>query len=334
MLGSASVKPRAIRTPRVRLGAVVALALAAGFLVWLLTRPGTDSEVPQQASASPAPAPSAAPSGPRTVTENTLTAVASSIGHPLFWAGPMAGVRYELTQSGDRAFVRYLPAGVKVGDGHGYLTIGTYAVANAWNRVRASARRPGAVTLHLKDGSIAVYNRDRPTNVYLASRDLSFQVEIYDPDPAAARRLALSGIVRPIGTRAVSTGALRALGRRTPLYWVGAKTGMRYELTEATGSRLFVRYLPPGAKVGDPRPRLTIGTYPVADAYGQVQAAAARPGAVVHHLPGKALAVYSRDRPTNVYLATPGSPVQIEIFDPHPRAAIQLVLEQRVTPVG
>jgi hypothetical protein len=242
-------------------------------------------------------------------------------------------VHYELTQSADRTFLRYLPVGVKVADRQGYLTIGTYEVEHAWEQVRASARRPGAVTLPLKGGTIAVYNRDRPTNVYLAARGSPVQVEIYDPSPAAARQLALSGDVRPVGASAVSPAALRVVAKRRPLYWVGPRTGVRYELTEAAGGRLFLRYLPAGIEVGDRRGRLTIGTYPVAHAFEQVQAAAKRPRGVLLHLGDGAIAVYNRSRPTNVYLASPGSPVQVEVYDPNARVARQLVLEKRVTPV-
>src|SRR3954447_22106351 len=57
-----------------------------------------------------------------------LKALAVSLGHPVYWAGTQRGVTYELTRTTDgRVYVRYLPAGVAVGDTRpNYLTVGTY----------------------------------------------------------------------------------------------------------------------------------------------------------------------------------------------------------------
>ena len=51
------------------------------------------------------------------------------------------------------------------------------------------------------------------------------------------------------------------------VYWAGPDATATYELTQV-GRNLFIRYLPPGVDVGDPRPDfLTVGTYPVPNAY-------------------------------------------------------------------
>ena len=50
--------------------------------------------------------------------------------------------------------------------------------------------------------------------------------------------------------------------------------------------------------------------------------------------PRGAIAVYSKSRPTNIYLAYPGSDVQIEVYDPSPAQARSLVASGRVVPVG
>ena len=49
-----------------------------------------------------------------------LEAVAKSLGHPVYWAGPRKGVTYELTRTTDgKVYIRYLPRGTHVGDdGH------------------------------------------------------------------------------------------------------------------------------------------------------------------------------------------------------------------------
>ena len=51
-------------------------------------------------------------------------------------------------------------------------------------------------------------------------------------------------------------------------------------------------------------------------------------------VPGGGLAVYSTSSPTNVYVAYPGSDVQIEVFDPSAKRALRLVTSGRVAPVG
>ena len=53
----------------------------------------------------------------RVVAQQELKAEASTSDHPIYWAGPRPGVRYEFTRSTDgRTYVRYLTDGAKVGD--------------------------------------------------------------------------------------------------------------------------------------------------------------------------------------------------------------------------
>ncbi len=80
-----------------------------------------------------------------------------------------------------------------------YTTIGTYPRPGAVKGLRRLARQPEAETFRLAGGGIAVYGRDRPSSVYLAFPGQDVQVEVYDPSPRKARRLARSGRVRPVG---------------------------------------------------------------------------------------------------------------------------------------
>jgi hypothetical protein len=145
------------------------------------------------------------------------------------------------------------------------------------------------------------------------------------PAPSAA---AVPEIVAPARLRSLAA----ALGH--PLYWAGARRGMRYELTQAAGGRTFIRYLPAGVKVGDRRPGfLAIGTYVEQGAFAQTRAAGQWPGGVTMKLSRAGLAVYNRGRPTSVYFAYPGSDVQVEVFDPTARVARRLVLAGRVVPI-
>ena len=59
--------------------------------------------------------------------------------------------------------------------------------------------------------------------------------------------------------------SLAALG--VPIYWAGEQSGVRYELTKTPDNRVLVRYLPAGEKVGTKTPYLTIGTYPMKNAF-------------------------------------------------------------------
>jgi hypothetical protein len=180
-------------TPRVRLGAIAALALAAAFGVWHVTRPSSQPSAEQTVAPTPA-------RGARTVSIANLLSVAAKDSYPVYWAGSRPRMRYELTEaSGGRVYIRYLPAHVRAGDPRARLTIGTYPVQDAYAQVQAAARRPGAVVFHLTGGTIAVYNKSRPTNVYLATPGSPVQVEVYHPTPNTARKLVLEKQIVPVG---------------------------------------------------------------------------------------------------------------------------------------
>jgi hypothetical protein len=176
----------------VRLGALVAIALAAGLVTWLLLRPDSGER--------PAKATPAARLVPRLVLPAQLRAVAARLRYPLYWAGTQKGTRYELTRvAGGRTFVRYLTAGANAGDPRpAFLAIGTYALDNAFGAIKAAGRRPGAITVKLAGGGMAVYDRGKPTSIYFAYPGSKVQVEVYDPSARLARSLVLLGWVVPI----------------------------------------------------------------------------------------------------------------------------------------
>src|SRR5204862_98607 len=82
-----------------------------------------------------------------------------------------------------------------VGTKHEYLTIGTYPTKNALAAVRAIAKRLRATPLTLSGGGLAVQDTKHPSSVYFAYPGSDYQVEVFDPSPARARSLALSGRV-------------------------------------------------------------------------------------------------------------------------------------------
>ena len=101
------------------------------------------------------------------------------------------------------------------------------------------------------------------------------------------------------------------------------------------GGRVYVRYLPAGAKIGNRRADYTIvGTYPTPNALNVLKDLAKQPTEKSVPAPGGGIAVYAKNAPTNVYVAFPGSDEQIEVFDPSAKRALRLVTSGRVAPVG
>ncbi|TMK95898.1 MAG: hypothetical protein E6G22_06750 [Actinobacteria bacterium] len=190
------------RQAPIRIGAVVALALAIAFVVWLVVRGNDNTSSTAKTSTTHKPG-KKTPKPRETIkaaSPQTLRALAQASGHPIYWAGPQPKVKYELTQVTDgRIYIRYLPKGVPIGDRRAaYLIVATYPVKDAYKAVRTAAKESGAVTFHTSRGGLAVYNQSAATNVYLAYPGSKFQVEVFDPNPSRARQLVRSGTVRPI----------------------------------------------------------------------------------------------------------------------------------------
>jgi len=134
---------------------------------------------------------------------------------------------------------------------------------------------------------------------------------------------------------ATSESALRdfAESAARPVYWAGPRTGQTYELTRTSDGRVYVRYLPEGVHVGDPRPRfLTVGTYPRANAFAELKRAARADGAESRSLPKGGLAVFSRGS-SSVYFGFPDARYQVEVYAPSASTARSLVLGGQVVPV-
>jgi hypothetical protein len=177
-----------LRRPRFRLTAVAAVALVIGLLVWLFVRGGdssVSSPVPKDATHVP-------------ISEDALKTLSAALGSPIYWVGPRTGYTYELDKTDDnRVYIRYLPAGVDVGSSKLLLTVGTYPVADAYALTLKLAKKSTAVKLRIGNGGVAFYNRASPTSVFFALPRIDYQVEVFDPSPARARQLVVSGRVRP-----------------------------------------------------------------------------------------------------------------------------------------
>jgi hypothetical protein len=179
--------PTWARRPDFRIGAVVAIALAIGFVVWLVViRDGSSS--------------SKSTNGATAVSADRLRGLSVEVGHPIYWAGPAVETTYELTRTpSGRIFVRYLPQGIPVGISNASFTIvGTYPVANAYNVLHQLAKKGGETSFDAPRGGFAVYAKSASTNIYVAYPSQNLQIEVYDPSPKRARSLIASGQVAPV----------------------------------------------------------------------------------------------------------------------------------------
>jgi hypothetical protein len=143
-----------------------------------------------------------------------------------------------------------------------------------------------------------------------------------------------SGQTKP-SVSSASEAELRsfAASSANPVYWAGPRTGQTYELFKTSDGRVYVRYLPPGVKVGDPRPQfLTVGTYPLANAFAALKRIGRTPGHVTRALPGGGIAILSSSTPS-VYFAYPGAKYQVEVYAPSPSTTRSLVVNGQVVPI-
>jgi hypothetical protein len=174
---------------RVRIGAVIAIAVVVGFVAWLIFKDGDDDTTP-----APQPPNSTAAS------VDQLRGLPGETGHDVYWVGRRPDNTYELTRTADgNVYIRYLPPGAAVGIPRpDFLTIGTYPRRNALGGLRRLARRTGSVSFEVERGGLAVYSRDSPSSVYVAYPGKDVQIEVYDPSGKRARNLARSQRLRPL----------------------------------------------------------------------------------------------------------------------------------------
>jgi hypothetical protein len=176
----------------VRVGAVVAVALAIGLVVWLVAiRGGGGSSSKAKSSASIAPT---------AASPDRLRSLAKDLGHPIYWIGPAANTTYELTKTDSgRIYVRYLTNGVTVGtNNRSYTFIGTYPFPDAYKALKGLAKKSADESFAAPADGLAVYAKGAPTNIYLAYPGSNVQIEVYDPSPSHARSLIREGRVAPV----------------------------------------------------------------------------------------------------------------------------------------
>lgn len=141
-----------------------------------------------------------------------------------------------------------------------------------------------------------------------------------DSEPSGQASAGTVRIVSPDALReAVAAGT-------TPIYWAGEQEGTELELSQPDGDRTYVRYLTDEAEAGDGRADfLTVSTYVQSNAVAVLRRQSKRSGGTIEHGPGNATVYFDRQSPGSVYLAYPGSPVEVEVYDPSFERALRLV---------
>lgn len=119
-----------------------------------------------------------------------------------------------------------------------------------------------------------------------------------------------------------------------PVYWAGERGDTKLEQTVTEAGNVSVRYVPPGAEIGTREsPFLTVSTYPLDGGYDALLAASKMPGAETITADSGALIVTQRDNPESAFFSFRGQNFQVEVYDPKPGRALELVRSGAVQPV-
>jgi hypothetical protein len=126
----------------------------------------------------------------------------------------------------------------------------------------------------------------------------------------------------------VSADSLREVSSEgaTPIYWAGEQDGTELELSQPDRERTYVRYLTGDAAAGDKRADfLTVSTYVQPNPVAVLRRQSKRSGGTTGRAPGNATVYYDQANPSSLYLAYPGSSVEVEVYDPSFARALRLV---------
>jgi hypothetical protein len=77
--------------------------------------------------------------------------------------------------------------------------VGTYPDQNAYATLVKGAKLPGAKSFHTQTGAEVVTYAKTPSSVYFAFPNVSYLMEVFDPSPARALSLVLSGQIKLVG---------------------------------------------------------------------------------------------------------------------------------------
>jgi hypothetical protein len=133
-------------------------------------------------------------SGGVCLTESELKSIVKENDIQAYWTGPLENATYSLNSSTvGQVFIRYVPEGEKCDDVRpNFRVIATYQEVDAFATTESAGTTADGVSLLNADGSIVYFNKNVPTNIYLAYPGIDYQIEIYDPDPKEAVSIATS----------------------------------------------------------------------------------------------------------------------------------------------
>lgn len=172
-------------TPMFFIGLIAVVAVISAFVTFGIAqqfRPGVDSKTTLAARTS----------GGVCLTEKELRNLVSTQKITAYWAGPISDATYSVntTNSGE-VFLRYVQKGQSCdSNSKDFRVIATYSVSGAYDSTKKAGSQANGVSLANQDGSVVYFNKDLPTNVYLAYPGINYQIEIYDPNPKSAVSIA------------------------------------------------------------------------------------------------------------------------------------------------
>jgi hypothetical protein len=171
---------------RIQLGGVAVVgAVVLGVVLWLVLGGSGGSKPAQSVAISPVK-----------LSEQGLLTLGRAVPTPIYWVGPIRGRSYELTRSSDgKVYVRYLPKNAKAGASGLYLTVGTYPFRGAAAALRKIAKSDPSLVIKGPNGIVAVVDGKSAKSVHIAYPGSDYQIELFDPSAAGARRLVSSGKV-------------------------------------------------------------------------------------------------------------------------------------------
>jgi hypothetical protein len=118
-----------------------------------------------------------------------------------------------------------------------------------------------------------------------------------------------------------------------PVFWAGPEQGARYGVEQRSNGQVYVRYLT-AEKKADTVATLTVGTYPMVNAYSKTIALSKQAGSTPLTTGTGGVAAFTTSaHPLSVFFALRGLDEQIEVYDPTSGRAAALVQAGRVLQV-